>query len=63
MPSTHSSTTLIREARIETETDYEETIEKIEQLWDAEDGTPEAEARSHLVKLVEEYEERYENLS
>jgi len=67
MPSTHSPTTLVRDPRsynrIETEKDYEEYIEKIEELWDAAEGTPEAEARDFLVRAIEEYEERYEDLS
>ena len=37
-------------------------IERIEALWEAKAGSPEAEARDYLVSLVEEYEERYEDL-
>lgn len=66
MPSTHSQKRTYDDPqafnRIETEEEYELAIEKIESLWDAVDGTPEAEARDVLVQFVEEYESRYEDL-
>ena len=66
MPSTPSQTKLHRDPqawnRIETEEEYELTIEKIEELWDATDGTPAALGRDRLVMLVEEYESRNEDL-
>lgn len=64
MPSTHSSLKQIpRDTvnRIETEEEYELAIERIESLWDAADGTPEAQARDVLVAFVEEYETRHED--
>jgi len=68
MPSTHSQkrnqpTVQVEEEapRIETEEEYELAIGKIEFLWDAPDGTPEAEAREVLVLMVEDYEQRYED--
>lgn len=64
MPSTHLQKK-IRDTqappRIETEEEYELAIEKIEALWDATDGTPDAEARDFLVQMVEEYETRHED--
>lgn len=47
--------------RIETEEEYELAIEKIETLWNAFAGTPDAEARDFLVAMVEEYETRHED--
>jgi antitoxin component HigA of HigAB toxin-antitoxin module len=48
-------------SRIETEEEYELAIERIEELWESADGTPEAEARDVLVRWVEEYETRHED--
>jgi antitoxin component HigA of HigAB toxin-antitoxin module len=66
MPSTHSQTKLKRDPqaynRIETEEEYELAIERIEELWDSADGTPEAQIRDVLVSFVEEYETRNEDL-
>lgn len=63
MPSTSSLKKVQRETvkRIETEEEYELAIEKIETLWDAQAGSPEAEARDVLVAFVEEYETRHES--
>lgn len=47
---------------IQTEEEYEQTIARIELLWDAEDGTPDAQIRDMLVLSVEEYETRNEDL-
>jgi len=68
MPSTHSQQkTLKRDPqslrRIETEEEYEFTIARIEALWDAAPDSVEAKTRDILVKFVEEYEERYEDLT
>ena len=61
MPSTQSQKS-DAPPHIETEQEYELAIERIEALWEAKAGSPEAEARDYLVSLVEEYEERYEDL-
>lgn len=63
MPSTQSQKRARNDAppRIDTEEEYELAIAKIESLWDALDGTSDAEARDFLVDLVEEYETRHED--
>lgn len=44
---------------IRNEEDYETALEEIEQLWEAEPGTPEADRLDILVLLVEAYEEEH----
>ncbi len=44
---------------IKTEADYLEALAEIEQLMDAEPGTPEADRLDVLATLVEAYEERH----
>lgn len=41
---------------IRNDEDYETALEEIEALWDAEEGTPEADRLDILVLLVEAYE-------
>ena len=43
---------------IRTESDYEETLARIDELFDAEDGTPESDEYDVLVDLVELYESK-----
>jgi HTH-type transcriptional regulator / antitoxin HigA len=46
---------------IKTEADYEQALQEIERLWDAQPGTPEGDTLEILVTLVEAYErEHYE---
>lgn len=42
--------------KISTEIEYEQVIEQVEALWDADPGTPEAQARDYLLGLIEAYE-------
>ena len=42
---------------IKTEEDYEEALTKIDELWEAELGTPEGDLLDVLTTLVEAYEE------
>jgi HTH-type transcriptional regulator/antitoxin HigA len=42
---------------IKTEADHEAALRAIERLWDAEEGTPEADSLEILTTLVEAYEE------
>jgi len=42
---------------IRTEADHEAALRAIERLWDAEEGTPEADSLEILTTLVEAYEE------
>lgn len=44
---------------IKTEKDYEEAMVKIDELWEAEPGSPEGDLLDILVTLVEAYEERH----
>lgn len=43
---------------IRTESDYEETLARIDEIFDAEDGTPESDEYDVLVDLVELYESK-----
>ena len=45
---------------IRTEADYQAALGRIEQLWDAPDGTPEGDELDALVDLVERYEDKHE---
>jgi HTH-type transcriptional regulator/antitoxin HigA len=62
MLSTQSSLHQDQLRPIQTEDEYEQAIARIELLWDAEDGTPDAQIRDMLVLSVEEYETRNEDL-
>lgn len=44
---------------IRTETDYRAALSEIETLWDAEEGTPEADRLEVLALLVQDYERRH----
>jgi HTH-type transcriptional regulator / antitoxin HigA len=44
---------------IRTEADYEAVLARIEEIWDAETGTPESDELDVLAILVEDYEERH----
>ena len=44
---------------IKTESDYEQALGRIEQLMDAETGTPEADELELLATLVEMYEDAH----
>ena len=44
---------------IRSEADYETALKTIEQLWDAAQGSPEADQLDVLVTLVEAYEEKH----
>lgn len=44
---------------IRTETDYRAALSEIETLWDAEEGTPEADRLEVLALLVQDYECRH----
>ena len=44
---------------LKTEKDYDEALKRIEQLFDAEEGTPEAEELELLSTLVELYENEH----
>lgn len=41
------------------EEQYEEALKRVEELWDAEPETPEAEHLLELVQQIEEYENRH----
>jgi HTH-type transcriptional regulator / antitoxin HigA len=43
---------------IKTEVDYEEALAKIDELWEAESGSPEGDLLDVLTTLVEAYEEK-----
>ena len=43
---------------IKTEEDYEEALAKIDELWEAESGSPESNLLVKLAVLVEAYEEK-----
>ena len=45
---------------IKTETEYNDALKRIEKLFDAEQGTPEADELELLVALVELYEKDLE---
>lgn len=47
---------------IRNESDYQAALREIEQLWDAEPGTPEGDALDVLVTLVEAYERDHYDL-
>jgi HTH-type transcriptional regulator/antitoxin HigA len=47
---------------IKTEADYEAALKEIEQLFDAEPGTPEADCLDVLTTLVEAYEDQHYGL-
>lgn len=44
---------------LKTETDYNEALKRIEELFDAEQGTPEADELELLAALVELYEQEH----
>ncbi len=44
---------------IKTETDYEDALKAVEQLWGASYGSPDADKLDVLVTLVEAYEEEH----
>ncbi len=46
-------------AEITDEAAYEAALAEIEQLWDAQPGTPDGTRLSALVDLVEAYEEKH----
>lgn len=48
---------------IRTEADYEIALKTIDQLWDAAQGSPEADQLDVLVTLVEAYEEKHYPIS
>lgn len=43
-------------AKIETEADYDTALKRVEEIWNAEAGTPEGEELDKLVDMIEEYE-------
>lgn len=45
--------------KITSEQQYEAAVAKIEELWEAPEGTPEFQALQHLIDLVHEYENYY----
>ena len=47
---------------IKTRADYEAALEEIEQLFQAEQGTPEGDRLEVLTTLVEAYEDQHYNL-
>jgi len=44
---------------IKTEKDYNEALEKLDELFDAEPGTPEGDEAEILALLIEKYEDEY----
>ena len=44
---------------IKTEADYEDALAKIDQLWEAEAGSPDGDLLDVLTTLVEAYEEKH----
>ena len=48
---------------IRSEADYETALKTIDQLWDAAQGSPEADQLDVLVTLVEAYEEKHYPIS
>ena len=44
---------------IKTEEEYEEALAKVEELWEAEPGSPEGKLLVKLITLVEAYEEKH----
>lgn len=44
---------------INTEADYEKALSSVDEIFDAEEGTPEARLRDHLCKLIEDYEDEH----
>lgn len=47
----------VAEFKVESEAEYEEAVEALEELWDAPQDTPEQKAREVLLELIHEYEE------
>lgn len=45
--------------KITSEEQYEAAVAKIEELWEAPEGTPEFQALQNLMDLVHEYENYY----
>lgn len=43
-------------AKIETEAEYDTALKRVEEIWNAEQGTPEGEELDKLVDTIEEYE-------
>jgi len=43
-------------AKIETEAEYDTALKRVEEIWNAEPGTPEGEELDKLVDMIEEYE-------
>ena len=44
---------------IKTETEYEKALSNVDEIFDAEEGTPEAHLLDKLCKLIEDYEDKY----
>ncbi len=44
---------------IKTETDYESTLKRIEEIWGADSNTPHGDELDILIPLVEAYEEKH----
>ncbi len=47
---------------IKTATDHEVALKEIDQLWNAEPGTPEGDKLDILITLVEAWEDKYESI-
>lgn len=47
---------------IRTERDYEVALERIEQIFDAEPGTPEGDEAEVLTMLISQYEDKHHNI-
>ncbi len=47
---------------IKTEIDYQDALAEVEALWEAEDGTPEADRLELLVLLIENYERHHHRI-
>jgi HTH-type transcriptional regulator/antitoxin HigA len=46
-------------AYIKSDADYERALRRVEQLWTAREGSPEADELNALVTMIEAYEDEY----
>ena len=44
---------------IQSEADYERALRRVEQLWTAREGSPEADELNALVTMIEAYEDEH----
>ena len=44
---------------IKTEAEYEKALSVVDEIFDAEEGTPEAHLLDKLCKLIEDYEDKH----